>query len=161
MAWDNERSRRTLQFLFLASSKCRSPFVPCNESRSSLGIAKRKRVDLKTARYRLVDIRKFARAEIARAWQRRLVEYNKSSSSSSPRRRTRCHRMESKVGRLNPSRNPFAARFILRPSWHNNGRFCFRFSTYHPSRPTCPPRSAILSTNGRLFLPSTLRPLPS
>ena len=29
---------------------------------------KKKRVDLKTARYRLVDIRKFARAEIARAW---------------------------------------------------------------------------------------------
>lgn len=47
-------------------------------------------------------------------------------------RQRRWHRMESKVGRLNPSRNPFVARFILRPSWHNNGRSSFRFSTYHP-----------------------------
>jgi len=37
------------------------------------------------------------------------------------------HRMESKVGRHNPTRNPFVARFILQPSWHNNGRCRFRF----------------------------------
>lgn len=51
------------------------------------------------------------------------------------------HRVESKVGRHNPARNPFAARFILQPSWHNNGFAAGTHSEHDPLH-TPGPRSS-------------------